>query len=194
MSKASHRYSIPSVLSVFTCVLLISGARIQASRGDELTDQSAPHSCTTSLHKALKGENKIQWESSLLNDSETICSTARSNAKYFKSAGLSTGDAELATFSAWLQLKKTDYPSTSVDTFALEGVVKDYRLLIVSSEPSEADVTIDAKPCSTPTECRYWVSPGTHEIVVSKKGYQTERKQQAVTSERATRISMTLRP
>jgi hypothetical protein len=146
------------------------------------------------LHKALKGENKIQWESSLRDDSEMICSTARNNAAYFKSAGLSTGDAELATFSAWLQLKKSDYSSTSVSTFALEGVVKDYRLLIVSSEPSEVDVTIDARPCSTPTECRYWVSPGIHEIVISKKGYQTERKQQAVTSERATRILIASRP
>jgi hypothetical protein len=192
MSNESHFNSTSSSFWLRTCVLLVSGAAIQAGRGDELTDRPAPHSCTTSLHEALVRVNKSQWELSFLNDSEMICSSAHKNAAYFKSAGLSTNDAELATFSAWVQLKKNDHSATSVDSFALEGFVKDYRLLIVSSEPSEADVTIDANPCATPTECRYWVAPGTHEIVVSKKGYQTERKQQTVTSERATRISLTL--
>src|SRR6266481_3962288 len=100
MSKESLCDSTSSFFLLFTCVLLVSGAAIQASSGDELTDRSAPHSCTTSLHEALIRVDKTQWGPSLLNDSEMICSSAHKNAPYFKSAGLSTSDAELATFSA----------------------------------------------------------------------------------------------
>jgi hypothetical protein len=187
--KQSHSIMLCSYL------LLISGAGVYVAIGGEQTYKVWTQSCTTSLQEAFNRVNKVQWEPSFHSDSEMICSSAHQNASYFKSAGLSTSDAELATFSAWVQIKKKyDFSGISVSTSELEGLVKEYRLLIVSSDPSQADVTIDSKPCSTPTECRYWVPPGTHEVVVSKKGYQTERKQQTVTNERVIRISLNLHP
>jgi hypothetical protein len=153
----------------------------------------SPYACASNLQSELKGQNKDKWETSFSAESDVICNTAHKNANHFEKAGLSQNEAELATFSAWLQLKKTDHSFASVSSADLEGVVRQFGLLIVNSEPPEADVMIDDKPCSTSTECRYWTSAGPHDIVISKKGYQTERTQETVTNGRTTRIAKTLR-
>jgi PEGA domain-containing protein len=194
MRSDFHRCLVLAIVLAFSFGLIDFGMGLNEARSQNTPSVSGgTHSCTDALHNQLKGQNRIAWESSYLAESNLICSTARSNAAHLESAGLSKNDAELATFSAWLQLKKSGHAVTSVSTADLENVIETFGLLIVDSEPSEADVTIDANPCSTVTECRYWVPPGSHEIVISKKGYQSEKIQQTVTNGRATRVVKTLR-
>jgi PEGA domain len=194
MRKAHHLFFISPIFLALSFGLIDFGMGLNEARSQDIARASDhPHSCVNTLHNELKDQNKSKWETSFLAESNLICSTAQSNAAHFESAGLSRDDAELATFSAWLQLKKGDHSVTSISVADLESVVRNMGLLIVNSEPPEAEVTIDAKPCSTVTECRYWVTGGSHEIVISKRGYQSERTQETVTNGRATRVVKTLR-
>jgi hypothetical protein len=191
--KTPHIFLISPIFLALGFGLINVGMEPKEAYGQDVRSASSPRSCVSKLHNELKGQIKNKWETSFLADSNLICTTARSNAAHFEKAGLSPNDADLATFSAWLQLKNSDDSVTSVSAADLEGVVRNMGLLIVNSEPPEADVTIDAKPCSTATECRYWVSAGPHMIVISKKGYQTEKTNQTVSDGRATRVMKTLR-
>jgi hypothetical protein len=192
MRKESNLFLVSPILLALGFGLINVGMEPKEAYSQDVRSASSPHSCVSNLHNELKGQIRNKWETSFLAESNVICTTARSNAVHFEKAGLSPNDAELATLSAWLQLKNSDHSVTSVSAADLEGVVRNMGLLIVNSEPPEADVTIDAKPCSTVTECRYWVSPGTHVIVISKKGYQTEKTNETVSDGRATRVTKTL--
>jgi hypothetical protein len=105
MHRTGERPFTWFMFPALTFALIVSGVVAQVVLSDDTVRLAGSHSCARSLHSALKGQNKVQWETSLLADTEVICSTARTNAAHFERAGLSRDDAELATFSAWLQLK-----------------------------------------------------------------------------------------